>query len=72
MARKKKSGSDSTQPPMSPELRKRLKAQESIRELFGTVKCEGDLAQMREGRILEWPEGADSRPIRKIPRVPER
>jgi len=48
MASKKKSSSDSTQPPISPE---RLKAQASIRELFGTVQWEGDLSQMRESRF---------------------
>jgi hypothetical protein len=72
MARKKKSSTGTTEPPMSPELRKRLKAQESIRELFGTVKWEGDLAQMREGRFPAWQHGVDIRRIKKIPPAPER
>ena len=48
MASKKKSGSDSTQPPITPE---RLKAQESIRELRGTVVWEGNLEESRQGRF---------------------
>jgi hypothetical protein len=55
MASKKKSSSDSTQPPISPE---RLKAQASIHGLFGTVSWEGDLSQMRENR---FPSGFELR-----------
>jgi|HubBroStandDraft_1064217.scaffolds.fasta_scaffold387224_2 hypothetical protein len=72
MASKKKSGSDSTQPPMSPELRKRLKAQESIRELFGTVEWEGNLDQMREGRFPAWQDGVAIRRIKRIRHASER
>jgi hypothetical protein len=57
---------------MSPELRKRLKAQESIRELFGTVEWEGDLSQMRKGRFPAWQDGVGIRRIKKIPPAPER
>jgi hypothetical protein len=53
MVIKKKSGSDSSQPPTWDELRHRLKNQESIRERFGTVEWEGDLHQMRKGRFPE-------------------
>ncbi len=33
-----------------------LKKQARIRELFGKVEWEGDLAAMREGRFLNWEE----------------
>jgi Arc/MetJ family transcription regulator len=32
----------------------RLKKQEEIRSLFGTVQWDGDLDAMRQGRVLEW------------------
>jgi Arc/MetJ family transcription regulator len=38
-----------------------LKRQEEIRSLFGKVRWEGDLNEMREGRFLDW----DDRPARE-------
>jgi hypothetical protein len=63
---KKKSPAGPTEPPMSPELRKRLNAQESIRELFGTVEWEGDLSQMRKARFPAWQDGVEFGGSRKF------
>lgn len=34
-----------------------LKRQEGIRKLFGKVRWEGSLDEMREGRFLDWESG---------------
>lgn len=36
------------------QLAVRLKKQEEIRSLFGTVQWDGDLDAMRQGRVLDW------------------
>lgn len=34
-----------------------LKRQEGIKKLFGTLRWEGDLNEMRQSRFSEWDEG---------------
>ena len=72
MPNTKKSPTGPTEPRISPEMCKQLRAQKGIRRLFGKVKWEGNLAQMREGRFLEWPDGVDIRQIKRISPAPER
>jgi Arc/MetJ family transcription regulator len=36
------------------QLAVRLKKQENIRSLFGTVQWDGDLDAMRQSRVLDW------------------
>lgn len=38
-----------------------LKRQEGIKDLFGKVRWEGNLDEMRQSRFLEWDEGHEKK-----------